>query len=366
MRAHAPSRPRNIVVDTRAPRRRGPGPHLQIRLANTMAAQSRPPGPNALCDSRPILPLTEHKSAVEAVLAQMHAKGSTNILDLMWGWRVLSPEEPFMQGRPYGDPENNYLILMTAGETIHQAAANHNKSISHAFGWASNGRLGATATSRALIGQMNNKTRAACENAKAAGITVDTIASGSKTMPTRAPCWRAAPRVRRKAYAASNGADPDAGLRGDCVRNREIANRPLRPGKAVPFSGGACLCTSNWDLGQRREPPRGAGDGPHPGAAARRRRGRRHRRGEGTFCRCRGREAAARREPPRASAVRKAGQKLSIDWGQALRTPAGARARPANVARLGCVQSCASCSACASSVGFGGSKLEANVRQSAG
>jgi hypothetical protein len=152
------------------------------------------------------------------------------------------------------------------------------------------------------------------------------------------PCWRAAPRVRRKAYAASNGADPGAGLRGDCARNREIANRQLRPGKAAPFSGGARLCTSNWDVSQMREPPRGAGDGPHPGAAARRRRGRRHRRGEGAFCRCRGRETAARREPPRASAVRKAGQKLSIDWGQALRTPAGAGARPANVARLGCVQ----------------------------
>lgn len=206
-------------------------------MAGSVAAA---PGPNALCDSRPILPLTEHKSAVEAVLAQMHAKVSTNILDLMWGWRVLSPEEPFTQGRPHGDSENNkYLILMTAGETIHRAAANHNKSIYHAFGYASNGRLGATATSTALIGQMNNKTRAACENAKAAGITVYTIASGSKTMPTRAPCWRAAPRVRRKAYAASNGADPGAGLRGDCARNREIAVRQLRPGKVAVFCGAA-------------------------------------------------------------------------------------------------------------------------------
>ena len=94
----------------------------------------------------------------------MHAKGSTNILDLMWGWRVLSPEEPFTQGRPDGDSENNkYLILMTVGETIHQAAANHNKSIYHAFGYASNGRLGATATSTALSGQMNNKARPAGE-----------------------------------------------------------------------------------------------------------------------------------------------------------------------------------------------------------
>ncbi len=112
---------------------------------------------------------------------------------------MLSPEEPLMEGPPYSDPENNkYLILMTDGDNNHQAAATHNKSISHAFGYASNGRLGATATSTARIGQMNNKTRAACENAKAAGITVYTIAFRLETMPTRAPCWRAAPRVRRK------------------------------------------------------------------------------------------------------------------------------------------------------------------------
>jgi Flp pilus assembly protein TadG len=165
-------------------------------------------GPNALCDSRPILPLTESKSAVEAVLAQMRAKGSTNILEgLMWGWRLLSPEEPFTEGRPYSDPENSkYLILMTDGENNHQAAANHNKSIYHAFGYASNGRLGSTATSSALIGQMNSKTRAACENAKAAGINVYTIAfrleSDANTRALLASCATSA----AEAYAASNGA----------------------------------------------------------------------------------------------------------------------------------------------------------------
>jgi len=165
-------------------------------------------GPNALCDSRPILPLSEHKSAVETVLAQMRAKGGTNILDgLMWGWRLLSPEEPFTEGRPYSDPENSkYLILMTDGENNHQAAANHNKSIYHAFGYASNGWLGATATSAALIGQMNNKTRAACENAKAAGITVYTIAfrlqNDANTRALLASCASSA----AEAYAASNGA----------------------------------------------------------------------------------------------------------------------------------------------------------------
>jgi hypothetical protein len=88
----------------------------------------------------------------------------------------------------------------------HQAAANHNKSIYHAFGYASNGRLGATATSTGLIGQMNNKTRAACENAKAAGITVYTIAfrleNDANTRALLASCASSA----AEPYAASNGA----------------------------------------------------------------------------------------------------------------------------------------------------------------
>ncbi|HEU0061019.1 MAG TPA: hypothetical protein VFR19_14160 [Hyphomicrobiaceae bacterium] len=166
------------------------------------------PGPNALCDSRPILPLTEHKRAVAAVLAQMRAKGSSNILDgLMWGWRLLSPEEPLTEGRPYSDPENSkYLILMSDGKNNHQAAANHNKSIYHAFGYASNARLGATATSSALVAQMNNKTRVACENAKAAGITVYTVAfrleHDADTRALLASCASGA----AEAYAAGDGA----------------------------------------------------------------------------------------------------------------------------------------------------------------
>ena len=55
----------------------------------------------------------------------------------MWGWRVLSPEPPFTEGRDYTDPENTkYLVLMTDGENWHQAMSNHNKSSYHSFGYA--------------------------------------------------------------------------------------------------------------------------------------------------------------------------------------------------------------------------------------
>src|SRR5262249_37672850 len=104
-------------------------------------------------------------------------------------------------------PENSkYLILLAGGPNTHQAVANHNASLYHAFGYAAQGRLGSSAMTSALIGQMNSKTRAACENAKAAGITVYTIAcrleNDAPTGALRASC-AASPA---EAYRARGGA----------------------------------------------------------------------------------------------------------------------------------------------------------------
>lgn len=164
-------------------------------------------GPNYLCDSQPILPLTKDKGAAKALIAGLQAKGGTNILEgLMWGWRVLSPEPPFTEGKPYDDPDNEkFLIVMTDGENWHQARSNHNKSSYHSFGYASNGRLGTTYTTSALVAQMNTKTLAACENAKAAGIKVYTVAFRlDATSPTRAMLATCASGAT-ETYVASDG-----------------------------------------------------------------------------------------------------------------------------------------------------------------
>lgn len=164
-------------------------------------------GPNYLCDAKPILPLTTDKAAVQSMVQGMIAKGGTNILEgLMWGWRVLSPGEPFTEGRSYDEAENTkYLILMTDGENWHQAQSNHNKSTYHSFGYAVKGRLGTTYSNSALIAQMNSKTLAACTNAKAAGIKVYTVAfrlNDAATLGMLASCASST----AEAYAASNGA----------------------------------------------------------------------------------------------------------------------------------------------------------------
>jgi len=164
-------------------------------------------GPNYLCDAKPILPLTTNKASVVTMVQGLIAKGGTNILEgLMWGWRVLSPEEPFTEGRAYDDPENaKYLVLMTDGENWHQAMSNHNKSSYHSFGYAVKGRLGTTYTNTALVNQMNAKTLAACTNAKAAGIKVYTVAfrlDDAATLAMLASCASGG----AYAYKASNGA----------------------------------------------------------------------------------------------------------------------------------------------------------------
>jgi len=164
-------------------------------------------GPNYLCDSLPILPLTSDKSAVISLIQSLKAKGGTNILEgVMWGWRVLSPEAPFTEGKAYDDPENDkFLIVMTDGENWHQGRSNHNKSSYHSFGYASNGRLGTSNATSTLVSQMTTKTLAACQNAKAAGIKVYTIAfrleSDSPTRAMLASCASGA----NETYVASNG-----------------------------------------------------------------------------------------------------------------------------------------------------------------
>jgi Flp pilus assembly protein TadG len=180
----------------------------QSRTCKYQGAAVSGQGPNYLCDSLPIQPLTDDKNAVLDLIKVMPAKGGTNIMEgVMWGWRVLSPELPFNEGRSYTEKDNiKYLIVMTDGENWHQARSNHNKSSYHSFGYAANKRLGTTYTTSALVGEMNTKTLAACTNAKAAGIKVFTIAFRLEGNPTTTALLADCASSKAQAYAASNGA----------------------------------------------------------------------------------------------------------------------------------------------------------------
>lgn len=76
---------------------------------------------NAACPSR-IQPLTSSRSALTAAIGAMNASGDTYVPSgLMWGWRVLSPSEPFSESAgdrmdSDGNKLSKVLILMTDGE----------------------------------------------------------------------------------------------------------------------------------------------------------------------------------------------------------------------------------------------------------
>lgn len=171
------------------------------------------PGPNYMCTTRPLLALSQDKTEVKTAIDAMGASGNTNIGEgVMWGWRVLSPTLPFAEGRSYDDVENKKaLIVMTDGQNTYSSSSNHNKSRYGAYGYAdpyeagAEGRLGTTYTSTAYVSQMTQNTRTACANAKAAGITVFSVAFRLESDPATQALLRECASGTDKVFVASNG-----------------------------------------------------------------------------------------------------------------------------------------------------------------
>lgn len=139
-------------------------------------------GPAMLCNSRPILPLANTKQLVLDAVDDMEANGGTNITEgLMWGWRTLSPAQPFTEGRDYNDVANRkIIILLTDGSNDWAPASNFNRSYYLPWGYISQGRLGITSGSKSqIIARMNDRLEEACENVDGSGIRVYSITFGS-------------------------------------------------------------------------------------------------------------------------------------------------------------------------------------------
>ncbi len=135
-------------------------------------------GPAFLCNQKELQALTESQSTITAGLNAMMARGSTNIIEgLAWGWRSLSPGEPFTEGRSYGDNNNQkVLILLTDGQNMLSPISSINKSLYSAYGFVKDGRVGTTSNSQTQQNaMMNARTAETCENVKAAGIKIYTI-----------------------------------------------------------------------------------------------------------------------------------------------------------------------------------------------
>lgn len=74
--------------------------------------------PNESCPVASVLPLTSSKTTIDATLDSMDYHGSTySNIGMAWGMRLLSPEEPFIEGSDWEDEDwNKAIVLMTDGE----------------------------------------------------------------------------------------------------------------------------------------------------------------------------------------------------------------------------------------------------------
>ncbi len=66
---------------------------------------------------------------------------------MVWGWRVISPTEPFTEGVAYDDDTwQKVIIVLTDGANTIDDESTHNGSNYSAYGYLNEGRLGTTSS----------------------------------------------------------------------------------------------------------------------------------------------------------------------------------------------------------------------------
>jgi Flp pilus assembly protein TadG len=162
--------------------------------------------PNDHCptaSSQTLMQLTTTQSTVTAKIASLDEGGNTNLHEgFMWGWRTLSPNQPFAGGRSYSAPKNRKIMVFmtdgynnwasqtsTATGSTYQALGyysyNGTKNLRFPDGTTGNGvsyqdqlKNAANTSSNywsASRDMLDELTAEACANAKAAGIEIFTI-----------------------------------------------------------------------------------------------------------------------------------------------------------------------------------------------
>jgi Flp pilus assembly protein TadG len=132
--------------------------------------------PNDACTMQKILPLTNNKATLLSYVNGMQASGLTHVaIGAGWGWRVLSPSEPFTQGSQYGDEDwQKVMVLMTDG--VNTVPNNNRAFLSDytAYGYLQESRLG-TQSANQHVNRQNDRTLLVCQRMKDLGIRIYTI-----------------------------------------------------------------------------------------------------------------------------------------------------------------------------------------------
>ncbi len=119
-------------------------------------------GPNQSCRG-PIVELTTNETRMRNAIKAMQPGGYTHIPQgLVWGWRVLSPGEPFTQGVAYDDvTTQKALVLLSDGKNTFPDTYT-------SYGYQADGRL--ASNWNAGVQRLNEKVTTICKAVKAKGI----------------------------------------------------------------------------------------------------------------------------------------------------------------------------------------------------
>jgi len=212
-------------------------------------------GPNKSCATKPITPLTDISvddgKALKDAIDEMEEGGNTNVPEGMaWGWRTLSSAPPFTGGRPETERGNDkVLIVLTDGANTYSASSLAGvKSTYAAEGYVippmGNGYdygrmfLGTSKVSKTDYSSgnytkaMNEHFDALCNNAKAKGIIVMTIALDLDAKKT----------ADQAQMAALKACSSDS-------RSRRDPDDPTKPAKLFWNSTGASLSEDFRQIG---------------------------------------------------------------------------------------------------------------------
>ncbi|MDQ6435100.1 pilus assembly protein [Mesorhizobium sp. LHD-90] len=158
-------------------------------LKNIVATPPLTNGPNRAC-ATPIAPLTEDLDSLKTQIGKMtYWNGSgTNVSEgLAWGWRVLSPGEPYTQGQPFDDVHVSKWVVVFTDGTNEVFGANDttlNKSDYGSYGFLADNRMLTTDKGRAVT-QVNTWTSTMCTELKKQNVQIFTILLGADSAANR-------------------------------------------------------------------------------------------------------------------------------------------------------------------------------------
>ncbi len=183
--------------------------------------------PNLGCPTdNPIVPLTNDEdtlvTAIEDIVYWCRG-GTLGNLGMTWGWRVLSPEEPFNEGASY---ESEYwrkaVVMMTDGENqLWKKPGIDEQSDFSAYGYIDEGQLGTTNRGDG-VREANERFAETCDMMKDKGIAIYTVTFGNSIIGKPSEqYYKDCASDESKYYAAANGDDLIAAFESI---SRELSN----------------------------------------------------------------------------------------------------------------------------------------------